>query len=92
MATLVRRISKVILFVGLFLVSMRFIHTYPLPMPVNQQHYLIAISQMFGVRDYDGFYLSAVALVNLIVASIEYALIMKVWKYVSVRRKDVAAP
>jgi len=79
------------LFIGLFLVSMRFIHTYPLPMPVNQQHYLIAISEIFGVRDYDGFYLSAVTLINLIAACIEYALIMRVWKHIALRRKDATA-
>jgi hypothetical protein len=79
MATLVRRIFKVALFVGLFLLSMRYIHTYPLPMTLPQQNYLIVISGKFGVRDYEGFYLSAVAIVNLIVAAFEYVTIMKLW-------------
>lgn len=67
---------------------MRFIHTYPLPMPMAQQRYLIAISETFGVNDYEGFYLSAVAVVNLIVAAIEYTLIMKLWRHYRAKHKD----
>jgi hypothetical protein len=87
MATLARRVLKMLLFIGLFLTSMRFVHTYPLPMPIDQQQYLIEISEMFGVRDYEGFYLSAVTIVNLIVTIVLYVMIMKIWRrYWSKRR------
>jgi hypothetical protein len=87
MATLARRVFKILLFIGLFLASMRFVHTYPLPMPADQQAYLIEISETFGVKDYEGFYLSAVTIVNLIVAIVLYVMTMKIWRrYRSKRR------
>lgn len=89
MRTFVRRTLKVtakfFLFVGLFVLSMRFIHTYPLPMPPDQQHQLFAISQKLGIRDPDDFYLSAVSIVNLIAATIEYALSIRLWRKLEIR-------
>lgn len=56
-------------------------------MPIDQQQYLIEISEMFGVRDYEGFYLSAVTIVNLIVTIVLYVMIMRNWRrYWSKRR------
>lgn len=84
MVTLVRSlliiVLRVMVFVGLFVLSMRLIHTYPLPMPPDQQHQLFVLSRKLGIRDPDGLYLSAVAIVNLIAATIEYALLMMLWR------------
>jgi len=88
MATLARSAFKVLLFVGLFAVSMRFVHTYPLPMTTSQQQCLLEISEKFGVSDPEGFYLSVVAVVNLMLAAIEYWLMGKLWRrYLEKRRK-----
>lgn len=84
MAILVRNfmvvIFKLLLFVGLFVLSMRFIHTYPQPMPPDQQHHLFAIARKLDIRDPDDLYLSTVAIVNLFAAIIEFKLLMRLWK------------
>jgi len=84
MVILVRKLSvgivKLLMFVGLFVLSMRFIHTYPQPMPPEQLQYLFAISRTLGLRDPDDFYLSAVAIVNLIAATVEFKLLMRLWE------------
>lgn len=84
MAKLARNLAmlafKGTIFVALFAVSMRFIHTYPLPMPPDHQHKLLVISDELGVRDPESLYLSAVAMVNLIAATIEYRLLVSLWR------------
>ncbi|MBB5508326.1 hypothetical protein HDG35_004607 [Paraburkholderia sp. JPY681] len=37
MATLVRRVFKVVLFCGLFYLALRYVHTYPWPMPKSHR-------------------------------------------------------
>lgn len=69
MATLARRIFEMLLFVGLFVVSMRFVHTYPLPMTTDQQQRLLELSSKFEVTDSEAFYLSVVVAFNLLLAS-----------------------
>jgi hypothetical protein len=95
MATLVRSllliIIKMFLFIGLFVLSMRFIHTYPLPMPHDQQHQLITLSRKLGIRDSDDLYLSAVAIGNLVIATIEYVLIVTLWRHYWTKRRNAAA-
>lgn len=88
MATLVRRISKTLLFCGLFFLSGRYVHTYPLPMTPDQQQQLIAISEKFGVDDYELFYMGAMALVDLAAAILAYMLIMKLWRFFEVRHQS----
>jgi hypothetical protein len=94
MVTLVRSlliiIFRVMLFVGLFVLSMRFIHTYPLPMPPDQQHQLFVLSRKLGIRDPDDLYLSVVAIVNLIAAAIEYTLLMRLWRMVKMKWRGYA--
>jgi hypothetical protein len=80
MAALARRLAKAALFACLFLVSMRYIHTYPLPITVDQQQRLIDIAAIFGVVDTEGFYLSVVTIVNLLAAATEYWVIMAVYR------------
>ncbi len=81
---------KIALFIGLFVISMRFIHTYPLPMPPDQQHQLFMVSRKLGIRDPDDLYLSAVAIVNLAAAAIEYTLLMKLWRSVKIKLRRYA--
>ena len=51
MATLARRMLRLLLFFGLFFLAVRFVHTYPIPMTQDQQQHLIVISEEMGVRD-----------------------------------------
>ncbi|WP_395063424.1 hypothetical protein [Paraburkholderia silvatlantica] len=55
MGTLAPKAAKVLLFCALFLLAGRYVHTYPMPMTLQQQHYLIVISEAFGVADYELF-------------------------------------
>jgi hypothetical protein len=88
MATLVRRISKTLLFCGLFFLSGRYVHTYPIPMTPDQQQQLIVISEKFGVDDYELFYIGAMALVDLVATTVAYVLIMKLWRFFKVRHQS----
>ena len=80
MATLVRRAFKTLLFCALFLLEGRFVHTYPMPMTRQQQHYLIVISESFGVDDYEMFYILAMIVIDLAVAIVVYVMLLKLWR------------
>ena len=80
MAAFVRRAFKILLFCVLFLLAGRFIHTYPMPMTQQQQHYLIVISESFGVDDYEMFYILAMIAVDLAVAIAVYMMLLKLWR------------
>ncbi|WP_414446733.1 hypothetical protein AB4851_08035 [Burkholderia sp. 22PA0099] len=82
MATLVRRLFKVALFVGLFWISVPYVHTYPIPMPESQALAWLHIANRVGIRDPDDLYIPFVLLANLIVATLAYVTIMKLWRYV----------
>ncbi|MCG5075153.1 hypothetical protein [Paraburkholderia tagetis] len=91
MEKLARRISKVVLFCGLFFLAGRYVHTYPLPMTLQQQHYLILISDTFGVADYELFYIFAMVIIDIIVATIVYAALIKLCRYCWAKRVSTAA-
>lgn len=48
MATLVRRLLKVLFFIGLFILAVKYIHSYPYPMPESQLQYWFSISEFLG--------------------------------------------
>jgi len=81
MATLVRRLLKVALFVGLFCLSVPYVHTYPIPMPESQALGWLHVANRLGIRDPDDLYIPIVLLANLIVATLAYVVIMKLWRY-----------
>ncbi|CAN7356525.1 hypothetical protein LJR230_001953 [Trinickia sp. LjRoot230] len=87
METLVRRVFKTLLFCGLFFLAGRYVHTYPIPMTMEQQHQLIVISEAFGVRDYEMFYIGSMASIDLVVAIAAYALLIKLWRFFKVKHK-----
>ncbi|MBN3802510.1 hypothetical protein GXB81_05495 [Paraburkholderia sp. Ac-20336] len=80
MATLVRRIFKVALFIGLFLLSVRYVHTYPLPMPEGQIMFWIDASDRLGISDSDNLYIPTMVIIDLIVAILAYVAILKLWR------------
>lgn len=79
MARLVRRLFKVALFIGLFVLSVRYVHTYPMPMPENQLAFWFAAADCFGIRDPDDLYIPTMVVIELIVAILVYVAIMKLW-------------
>ncbi|MGF6879254.1 hypothetical protein OKW35_008775 [Paraburkholderia sp. MM5477-R1] len=80
MATLARRLCKLFLFLALFLLSVRYVHTYPSPMTLEQQQILIEISDKLEVADYELLYIGAMTAIDLIVAIVLYVLIVKIWR------------
>lgn len=80
MEKLARKAIKIFLFFSLFLLSGRYVHTYPLPMTLEQQHYLSMISDWFGVSDYELFYIGAMVTIDLIVTAIAYSLLIRLWR------------
>ncbi|MFP4893323.1 hypothetical protein [Paraburkholderia sp. EG304] len=83
MATLVRRLFKVALFVGLFCLALPYVHTYPIPMPASQARGWLHAANWLGIRDPDDLYIPLILLVDLMVAALAYIAIMRlcrVWR------------
>ncbi|HEY4802098.1 MAG TPA: hypothetical protein VIH96_05715 [Paraburkholderia sp.] len=72
---------KVVLFIGLFLLSVRYVHTYPWPMPESQALRWLSIANGFGLHDPDDVYIPAMLTIELIVTVVAYTAIMKLWRY-----------
>lgn len=81
MATLARRLFKVALFVGLFCLSVPFVHMYPVPMRESQALAWLHAANRLGIRDPDDLYIPLLLLANLLVATLAYVVIMKLWRY-----------
>ncbi|KVS10443.1 hypothetical protein [Burkholderia multivorans] len=81
MATLARRLFKVALFIGLFCVAVRYVHTYPWPMPESQSLIWWRASRWVGIRDPEDLYLLVWVTIDLIVAALAYAAILKLWRH-----------
>jgi hypothetical protein len=79
MATLARRGFKVLLFIGLFILSVKYVHTYPQPMTESQLHLLLGICSRLGIHDPDDLYIPAMMVVEFVVTVIVYALVLKLW-------------
>ena len=96
METRARSISKatfkVIAFFGVLVLSARFINVYPHPMPEDYQHEMFLASQKLGVHNPENFYLSVELTVNLIAASIEYALLLRLYGKIREMRKHSMRP
>ncbi|KDB08723.1 hypothetical protein LIG30_2181 [Burkholderia sp. lig30] len=89
MATLVRRLFKVTLFVGLFCLSVPYVHTYPIPMPESQALAWLHVANRLGIRDPDDLYIPLVLLTNLLVATFAYMAIMKLWGHYRGKKSHV---
>ncbi|HEX7907268.1 MAG TPA: hypothetical protein VF534_04145 [Paraburkholderia sp.] len=49
-------------------------------MTLEQQQILIEISDKLGVADYELLYIGAMTAIDLVVAIVFYALVMKIWR------------
>ncbi|WP_179405023.1 hypothetical protein [Burkholderia guangdongensis] len=91
MATLARSPIKVLMFAGLFFLSIRYVYAPLLFFPPWNQHYSFAISVFFGFHDIELFDAIFGLIVSLAMAIIEYASITRLWAYICAKRKDAAA-
>ena len=81
MGMLARKATRVLLFCGLYLLAVRYVHTYPMPMTLQQQHYLIVISKAFGVADIELFYIAAMMVIDLLVTIAAYSILVRLWRH-----------
>jgi hypothetical protein len=68
---------KALLFVGLFLLAVLFVSTYPFPMTDEHMRWWSAFSAKFGIRDPRGSWVSLTLGVDLIVAALVYLALAK---------------
>ncbi|WOA54228.1 hypothetical protein [Dickeya solani] len=81
MATFIRRIFKTLLFIALFLLAIRYVHTYPVPLTRKQTDLLVTLSEKAGWKDPELFYITVMSIIDLIVATLVYVAIIKLWRY-----------
>jgi hypothetical protein len=53
----------------------------------QQQHYLIVISERFGVDDYEMFYIAAMIVIDLTVSIAVYVMLLKLWRHYWIKRR-----
>ncbi|MGF6505260.1 hypothetical protein [Paraburkholderia sp. 32] len=89
MATLVRRLFKVALFIGLCFISARYI---PLSneWTEGEAHAWWRVSDWLGTRDPEDLYFVVWMTIELIVAALAYVAIMKLWRHY--RTKQIKTP
>jgi hypothetical protein len=74
---LARYFLRGLLFIGLFLLAVLFVSTYPFPMTDEHMRWWSAFSAQFGIRDARGSWVSVTLLMDLIVAALVYFAIGK---------------
>lgn len=82
--------SKLILFSGLFFFSIRCIYASLIFYSPWNQHYSIAISAFLGFNDIELFDAIFGFAASLMMATIEYSLVMKLWRRIGTKHKDAA--
>ncbi|MBB2926854.1 hypothetical protein [Paraburkholderia silvatlantica] len=84
MATLVHRLFKIALFVGLSLLSFRYVRPYHTWTEGEADAWWRA-SDWLGVRDPEDLYIGVWMTIELFVAVLAYVAIMKLWRYCRTR-------
>ena len=77
MEKLAHRSFKFALFLSIFVLSIRYVHTYPIPMPADQFRILLAICDRLNVRDPDDVYIPAMLFLELLTTIAAYVAVMR---------------
>ncbi|WP_071842485.1 hypothetical protein [Dickeya fangzhongdai] len=77
----IRHIFSVLLFISLFLLAIRYVHTYPVPLTRKQTDLLVTLSEKAGWKDPELFYITVMSIIDLIVTILVYLAIIKLWRY-----------
>jgi len=80
MATLVRRVFKVVLFCGLFGLLLPYVHPYPVKWTESQSLAWLNAANRLGIRDPDDLFFGITVAMNLIATTLAYAAIMRLWR------------
>ncbi|HEX3378862.1 MAG TPA: hypothetical protein VHU21_03540 [Paraburkholderia sp.] len=89
MATPARKGSKVVLFLGLFLLSFIFVRPLHYEWSQAEMRAWLYTSQALGIRDPEDLYILVWVTIELIVAMLAYVLIMRLWRHYQ-RKKNRA--
>lgn len=87
MATLARRVLKILLFLILYYLSLKYIHPYPITFTRSMTDKLITITNAIGFHDPELFYLLTVLLINTLITVALYELLMRTWINIRLRKK-----
>jgi hypothetical protein len=80
MATLVRRVLKVLLFIALYLLSFRFVRPHDDGWTESEMPAWMHASELLGIRDPENLYIGLWMTIELISAVLAYITIMKLWR------------
>ncbi|MBN3845592.1 hypothetical protein G3N58_01955 [Paraburkholderia sp. Ac-20342] len=80
MATLARRVFKVVLFCGLFRLLLPYVHPYPVEWTESQSLAWLNAANRLGIRDPDDLFFGITVAMNLIATTLAYAAIMRLWR------------
>ena len=81
MATPVRRVLKVLMFIGLYLLSFRFVRPHDDGWTESEMRAWIRASEVLSIRDPENLYIGLWMTIELITAALAYVAIMKLWRW-----------
>jgi hypothetical protein len=81
MGTLARRVFKIILFLGLFALAIRYVHPYTYPWTESEARAWSHASQWLGIHDPEDLYFVVWVTIELIVTVLVYVTTMKLWRW-----------
>jgi hypothetical protein len=80
MVAVAHRLLKVLLFIGLFLLSFRFVRPYDDGWTEFETRAWMRASEVLGIGDPENLYIGLWLTIELIVATLAYVAIMKLWQ------------
>ncbi|NUY03100.1 hypothetical protein [Paraburkholderia youngii] len=86
MATLARRVLKVVLFCGLFRLLLPYVHPYPVEWTESESRAWLHVANWLGIRDPDDLFFWVTVAMNLTATTLVYMAIMKLWRWYRPKR------
>ncbi|TDY44476.1 hypothetical protein BX592_116124 [Paraburkholderia rhizosphaerae] len=81
------RMLKGSLFVGLFILSLKVVRTYPIPMTGEQVEWWLCLSEKLDISDLENIWVPVTCLADLIIAFFLYIGVIKLWKTLQTKRR-----
>jgi len=92
MAALARKVSKGLLFIGLFLVVARYLYAPLSFIPAWNQHYVFAVGEFLGFHDIDFFEVLVGITVSLILTTAIFIALPKIYLLCAKKYRDAGTP
>ncbi|WP_219952505.1 hypothetical protein [Dickeya zeae] len=75
------QLVKILLFLIIYIVSLGYIHPYPITFTRSMTDQLVTVANYLGFSDPEWFYLLTVLMINMMITVVLYGLSMRAWKY-----------